>query len=203
MTSIRKAKKLGIYKVPKRTKESKQLYNETQQIVNDVNKRLRTLEKSGYGRTWSAKKLFNRMKTKKLDVYYKGRIKLKRNLTNTQLIGIQQKSKQFLVSRTSTVKGIEEVKNETLESLKATFSQDKKLKDADVEAAYEMLSNKDFEFFNQEDKIGASTMWAIIEDATELDFSEETFLKRLQSIWDFSNDEDAVKKAKRIYDLYV
>ena len=204
MTSIRKAKKLGIYKVPKRTKESKQLYNETRELISQVNKRLKGLENNGLKGTWASRKLFDRLKSKILGVVNKkGKIKINKRMTNTQLIGVRKASQQFLESKTSTLKGIKSVKESTLESLKTSLSKDLQMSNVDVEAAYEMLSNKDFDYFNEEDKIGASTMWVMIEDAIEYNYSEKTFVKQLQNIWDFSNDQDAIEKAKRLYDKYV
>ena len=203
MTSIRKAKKLGIYKVIKATKERLELYRQTREIVSQVNRRLKGLDSAGLKGTWASRKLFDRLDSKSLSVNKRGKVKINRRMTNTQLIGVQKASKQFLESKTSTVAGIKSIRESTIESLKATLSKDVKLKDVDTETAYEMLSNKDFDYFNQEERIGASTMWALIEDATEYNQSEETFVKRLQNIWDFSNDADAVEKAKRIYNNYV
>lgn len=204
MTSIRKAKKLGIYKVPKSSKERIQLMNETRDLVSQVNRRLKGLNQAGYKGTWASKKLSNRLNSKKLKSWDKtGKIKLNKNLTNTQLIAIQKASRQFLESKTSTLKGIKSVSDATKDSLRSTLSKDVQLKDVDVESAYEMLGNKDFDYFNDMDRIGASTMWALIEDAKEYNQSENTFIRNLQNIWDFSNDLDAVEKARRLYDNYV
>lgn len=203
MTSIRKAKKLGIYKVPKYTKERSELIKETRKITSQVNKRLKALNTEGYKGTWASKKLINRLKGDKLNAYKKGRVVVPKTATRTDLVAIQKKSRQFLASATSTRSGIEKVKKQTIESLRATFSTDKKLEDVEVETAYEMLSNKDFEYFNNEDRVGASTLWALIEDAIEYNQSEETFLNNLLNIYESSADKDARVRAKRLYDKYV
>lgn len=203
MTSIRKAKKLGIYKVPKYTKERSELIKEIRKITSQVNKRLKALNTKGYKGTWASKKLINRLKGDKLSAYKKGRVVVPKTATRTDLIAIQKKSRQFLASATSTSSGIEKVKKQTIESLRATFSTDKRLEDADVETAYEMLSNKDFEYFNNEDRVGASTLWALIEDAIEYNQTEETFLNNLLNIYESSADKDARVRAKRLYDKYV
>ena len=204
MASIRKAKKLGIYKAPKYTKDRAKLMAETRALVDKANRRLKGLKNAGYSGTYASKKLANRLDTKVLKAITKtGKIKLNKNLTNTQLKGIQKATKQFLDSKTSKVSGIKEVKRSTLESLKATLSKDVSLSELEIEDAYEMLSDKDFDYFNQEDRIGASTMWALIEDAIEYEKTEEGFISSLQSIMDFSNDVDARNKAKRLYEKYV
>lgn len=204
MASIRKSKKLGIYKSPKYTKERAKIMAETRALVDKANRRLKGLESAGYKGTWASKKLTNRLDTKVLNAMNKkGRIKVNKNLTNTQLLSIQKATKQFLTSETSKVSGIRRVKNSTLESLKATLSKDMNMSDKDIESAYEMLSDKDFDYFNKDDRIGASTMWALIEDAIEYEQKESTFIQNLLNIMDFSNDKDAINKAKRLYDKYV
>ena len=204
MASIRKAKKLGIYKAPKYTKDRAKLMADTRKLVEQANRRLKGLNNAGYKGTYASKKLANRLDTKVLKAWTKqGKIKVNKTLSNTQLKAIQKAIQQFLASKTSTGKGIREVKTSTLESLKATLSKDVELSELEIEDAYDMLSNKDFDYFNKADRIGASTMWALIEDAIEYDKTEDDFIRSLNNIFDFSNDLDAIEKAKRLYDKYI
>ena len=204
MASIRKAKKLGIYKAPKYTKERAKLIADTRKLVSDANRRLKGLNQAGYKGTWASKKLADRLDTKVLNAWNKqGKIKIDKTLTNTQLKAIQKATQQFMTSQTSKVSGIKKVKESTLDSLRATLSKDIELDEMDVESAYEMLSNKDFDYFNNADRVGASTMWALIEDAKEYDQSEDTFISRLLNMYDSSNDLDAIERAKRLYDRYI
>lgn len=204
MASIRKAKKLGIYKAPKYTKERAKLIADTRKLVSDANRRLKGLNQAGYKGTWASKKLADRLDTKVLNAWTKqGKIKIDKTLTNTQIKAIQKATQQFMTSQTSKVSGIKKVKESTLDSLRATLSKDIELDEMDVESAYEMLSNKDFDYFNNADRVGASTMWALIEDAKEYDQSEDTFISRLLNMYDSSNDLDAIERAKRLYDRYI
>lgn len=204
MASIRKAKKLGIYKAPKYTKERARLMADTRKLVSEANRRLKGLSGAGYKGTWASKKLAERLDTKVLNAWSKqGKIKVNKTLTNTQLKAIQKATQQFMSSQTSKVSGIKKVKESTLDSLRATLSKDIELYEMDVETAYEMLSNKDFDYFNNADRVGASTMWALIEDAKEYNQSEDTFINRLLNMYDSSNDLDAKEKAKRLYDRYI
>lgn len=204
MASIRKAKKLGIYKQPKYTKERAKIMAETRALVDKANRRLKGLENAGYKGTWASKKLEQRLDTKVLNAMNKkGRIKVNKNLSNTQLLAIQKSTNQFLTSATSRPSGIKSVREKTIDSLRATLSKDINLADIDVETAYDMLSDKDFDYFNKDDRIGASTMWALIEDAVELEQNENTFINNLLNIMDFSNDKDAIERARRLYDKYV
>lgn len=204
MVSIRKAKKLGIYKIPKNTKDRARILKNTRELVSLANRRLKGLNNAGYKGTWASKKLSARLDTKILKAWTKqGKIKINKNLTNTQLKAIEKAIQQFLTSQTSKVSGIRKVKESTLDSLRATLSSDTTLDEIDVETAYEMLSNKDFDYFNNADRVGASTMWALIEDAKEYNQSEDTFVNRLLNMYNSSNDLDARERAKRLYDRYI
>ena len=208
MTSIRKAKKLGIYK-PK--KVDVVLYRDVKKQVEEVNKRLTRLKKSGEYGSWASKKLFNRLDTKNLDVLERQRtgekqvqrIKLSKNLTNTDLRAIEKATNQFLQSKTSTSRGIKITRSNTIESIRKTLSleQGRKVTEEDAEYYYDMLANKDFDWFN--DKIGASAMWSLIDDAIEHNDSESDWIRRLENHAMTMNDVDARERALRLYEKYI
>lgn len=207
MTSLRKAKKLGIYK-PKKVDEK--LYKQVKENVMEVNKRLVKLRKSDEYGSWASKKLFNRLDTKNLDVLEKTRkgglikkIKLNKNLTNTDLRAIDKATNQFLQSKTSTKKGINIVKRKTIKSIKKTLTleEGRKVSDEDAEYYYDMLANKDFDWFNE--KIGASTMWGLIDDAVENNDSEVDWITRLNNHAITMNDIEVRERALRLYTKYI
>lgn len=190
-------------------KEYLKEYRRTQQKLNEVTKRLQSLSKSGYSGTWASRKLLNRLQGGKvgdvIDVTKRGGqitgIKAPRRLTKTEMVAIQKASSQFLVSKTSTKKGIEETRKATIESLQTTLSTDKKkLTNEEAEALYDMLGDNDFEDFTQ--KLGASTMWNLIEDAKEKDKTSDAFLNRLSGYLKIE-DENLRNKAIRIFEKYV
>lgn len=206
MVSIRKAKKLGIYKKPS---YDKKLYRQTVDQVNKANKRLRSLQKEGYYNSYASKKLFTRLDIKHLDVLdrtkkgsHVSRIKLNNRLTNTDLIAIQKATKQFLISKTSTVKGIRNVESNVKESIyqNLKLNQDTEITKEDIEDFYSMLSDNDFDYFSE--KIGASALWYLIEDAKEKDADENEFITMLNQYITVS-DEDVRNKAIRLYNKYV
>lgn len=202
MASIRKAKKLGIYKPIKYTKERADLIKETRKVTSQANKRLKTLKSSGYKGTYASKKLVKRLNTKKLGAFKKGRVVVPKNATTTQLKSIQKATMQFLKSKTSTVKGIEKTRDNTIKSIQATMSEDKKglVNYEDAEFYYDMFGNDDFNYFA--DKIGASTLWALIDEAIEYDYSEDEWLNSLSNYITF-NDLDVRERAIRLYEKYV
>lgn len=206
-----------------------ELFREVQKQVRETNKRLEKLSR-GYdinkavrnpktGRyerankevkrvsydngTWASKKLINRLETSTLDAWSKGRVVIRENMTITQLRAVQKATSQFMVSKTSTLKGIESVKETTKASLKATLSDDDigSLSDSEVETMYNMLSDKDFSFLS--DKVGASTAWALIEDAKEHNDTEQGWINRLNRYAFEINDVDIRNKAVAIYNKYI
>ena len=187
--------------------------------VQETNRRLNSLERRYQTGTWSSGKLKTRIKSNKTKgLMYKGkRIKLKPKMTKTDLTQVLKNTKQFLVSKTSTKKGIEEAKAEAIKSLQSTLNLNKrknKISDKDAEYMYNMLSNKDFDRFNikrkghEDEFIGASALWSEIDQAIDrynkTGISDpETFIERLQMLreQDFSLDDKLA--AARIYGRYV
>lgn len=209
MTSIRKAKKLGIYK---QKKFDSSLYRNVQAQVNEVNKRLRNLKREGEYGSWASKKLFNRLDDSAMKVLKYNRkgkdkqvlqIKLNKNLTNTNLINIQKSTSQFLKSKTSTIRGIESTKKKTIESIRKTLNErdGAKVTDEDAKFYYELLDNNDFREYV--DKIGASSMWNLIDTSIEKLDNQKDWIERLNMYAMTMNDKDMRNRAKNLYKKYI
>lgn len=215
MASIRKAKKQAkkegrVFINPNRATS---LYKQVQREIKEVNKRLRALEKSGNYNSYSSKKLFERLGSKKYSVLNKSKkvnrghilgIKLRKNMSNTDLAAVSKASNQFLRSATSTPKKLKKVVEQTKKSMYETLkAQDKDISKEDIETYYEMLGNKDFDYFNE--KVGASSTWAAIEDAIEEGDNQDQFIKRLNNmnLINVMTDQDAKAKAIRLYEKYI
>ena len=203
MASIRKAKKLGIYKAIPYSKERARLIAETRASVEKANKRLKSLNNAGYKGTWASKKLIDRLDKKNIRAIDKtGKIKINKQMTNTQLKAIQKASDQFLKSKTSTPKGIRDVKSSTIKALQSTLSNEErgKVTEDDAEFYYDMFGSDDFNYFA--DKLGASTLWSLIDDSIEHLDSEESWIKRLEGYITL-NDLDMRERAIRLYEKYI
>lgn len=206
-----------------------QLYKQVQKQVIETNRRLEKLSR-GYdvnkavrnpktGRferaskevkrvsyergTWASKKLINRLETSTLDAWSGGKVKITKDMTITQLRAVQKATSQFMASKTSTLKGIQSVKESTKASLKATLSDEdlKEITEDEVETMYNMLSDTDFKFLS--DKVGASTAWSLIEDAKESNDTETGWINRLKRYAFEINDVDMKAKALAIYNKYI
>lgn len=180
------------------------LEKETRKLVNKANARLDSLQRRYRSGTWATKKLANRLSSNKMKMWSKnGKIKIGKNLTKSQMIGLNKAINQFLSSATSTKKGIKSVREKTIESLRGTLSDDiEEMSYEDAEKFYEMFGNNDFQTLA--DKIGSSALQACIEDAIESGDSEQDFIKRLEWYGGVSmNDLDMREAAQRLYEKYV
>lgn len=189
------------------SKDRLKLYRKTQSQIDRVNKRMMALDKGGYAGTWASKKYFNRILGEKVSsnieiVKKRGKpvgVKLKPKITNTQLIAVNKASQQFLVSKTSTIKGIKSVRGETLKSLKVSLSdEDNELSDEDVEFLYDMLELEEMQ--DLVESFGASDIWAVSQDAIEKKDSKEKFIERFEKQIADLNDEDMKRKAEKLYE---
>lgn len=198
----------SIAKVRKRRGAPKlSLESDTRRLINQANARLNTLERRFRSGTWASKRLRNKLSSYKLRVWTSSnRIKLKSNLTNTQLLAINKAVNNFLNSKTSTKKGIAEVREKQIESIKERLQvDDDKAQEMTYEEAeffYDMFGDNDFDRLAE--KIGASALQAAIEDAIEADDSEDYFIQRLEWYGGVEmQDLELRAMAIRVYDKYV
>ena len=198
----RQARKKSITRRLSTTKDSQRLEKETRKLVSKANARLDSLKRRYKSGTWASKKLANRLTSNKMNMWSKqGKIKLGKNPTKAQMIGLNKAISQFLQSQTSTKKGIQEVKRKQIESIRLRRSvEDEEFTEEDAEDFYDMFGDNDFAYFA--DKIGASKLQEIIYDAIRANDSEESFLDRLELYIEL-NDLDIREKAIRLYNKYV
>lgn len=208
MASLRKAKKQAkkegrIFIDP--TKERKELTRDINQLIKQTNKNLRSLNKKGFYNSFSSKKLFERLGGKVNALMKENNkitgIKLPKKTSITDLRAISRAMRNFLGSETSSPYKIQKVIKNTKKSMYKTLKiKNDNLTMEDIESYYEMLGDKDFDAFNE--KIGASEMWAIIDESIDAGDNQNQFLKRLSSHITL-NDVDYRKKAINIFNKYV
>ena len=200
----RQARKKSITKKLSTIRNNDQLEKQTRRLVSEANSRLDSLQRRYKSGTWASKKLANRLSANKIKMWSKGKIKLVKNPSKQQLIAVNKAINQFLNSLTSTKKGIKDVRGRTIETLQGTLStSDKELTYEEAEQFYEMFGDSNFQTLSE--KIGASSLQAVIEDSIEEeDVDENDFIKRLELYGGVSmNDLDLRDAAKRLYEKYV
>lgn len=195
--------KTRVKRLPIKSNREQELLRDVEKSVREVNKRLKSLTKSGNLDSWASKKLINRLGGGKVNVYSRGKVRVPKRINKTRLNAILKASKQFLASETSTTRGINTVASRTKESMLKTLKlENDKLTKQDIETYYDMLGDKDFDFFTKSDRIGASELWANIDSAIEAGDSKGEFLKRLGRYEDI-NDKEIREKLANIYEKYV
>lgn len=209
MASLRRAKKEAkkrgeIFFNPKKQYTEKQKLQMTaERNIKEVNNRLRELNKGGFYNSWASKKLFNHLDnfTQKDKMGKITKLKLKSNMNMTQLTAVNRATKNFLNSKTSSVKGIEKVRNKTKQKMFEAFKAKRKdITRQDIDDYYEMLENDDFSYF--EEKYSASEVWALFEESKQFKDNQSKFLDRFNSLIEL-NDEDIRNKAIRLYKKYM
>lgn len=173
--------------------------------VQKVNQRIKSLERQyvkGKG-TWSVKLLRDKMDTNKIGAWKNNRLTISKDMTRTQLIAVQRASSQFLASKTSTKKGVNEVREETRESLYRTLKlQDDDLTKADIDDFYILLGDADARPFLKTDVMGGSALQIAVSDAISYNDTEEQFIERMETFINIS-DSELREKARRLYKKYV
>lgn len=185
----------------------KDLYKETVKLAGKVNARLNSLQRRHKTGTWASKRLLNKLTTSKLKSWTtSGRVKIKKNLSSTQLVAINKALNNFLKSKTSTNKGIEDVRRQQIEKIKERLQVDdeaaEEITDEEAEFFYDMFEDDDFS--KLADLIGASALQAAIDDAIEADDDVDYFLQRLE--WYGGVEMQDLKlraMAIRVYNKYV
>lgn len=184
--------------------DTQRLERETRKLVSKANARLDSLQRRYKSGTWASKKLANRLSSNKMKMWSKsGKIKIGKNPTRSQLIALNKATSQFLNSATSTKKGIKTTREKTIESLRGTLSsEDEEMSFEDAEKFYEMFGEDSFS--SVADKIGASALQAVIEDAIEEGDSQNDFIKRLELYGGIEmNDLDIRSSANILYEKYI
>lgn len=193
-------------KPPKQLTEKQKLYRQTKQQVDIVNKRLRNLEKGGFTGTWASGKLINRLSVNKLKgkklIVKKGtlpRIRLNKNLSTTNLIAINQATRQFIESKTSTSRGIKDTRQSVISSLQKTFGDmDYDINYEQAELMYNLFDETDFEDISRYSN--ASVVWTILtgyikKEIGELDLLDQ--LRRYANV-DYNHDKDLREKVNKM-----
>lgn len=176
-----RANQLRKRQAPKQLSEKQKLYRQTKNLVDVANKRLRNLERGGFRGTWASGKLEARLtsgKIKSKKLIKKGKIRLSKELSTTNLIAINKAARQFIESKTSTSRGIEQTRKSVIQSLSDHYGDiGKEIDYKQAEVLYNLFDETDFEDITKYSS--ASAVWGNIADYITGEISEETLIDRL------------------------
>lgn len=126
-----------------------------------------------------------------------------KKMSLTQLRAVNKALQQFMSSKTSTVAGIEEVRQEVIQKISKTLTEDRgrNISYDEAETLYNMFTDNDTDELIKD--IGASAFWDVLESAKEASDSEEQFADRIARYAQREIDVDIRRKISNIYDKYV
>lgn len=183
--------------------EQQKLFNELKKLSKRANQRIVRLEREFGKDTWATKKLRDKLATEPLQAWTKtGRVRVNKKMTITQMKATIKATQQFLNSKTSTKRGIKQVRKTTIKNLaKSLGTEEEDLTNDEAETLYNMLSD---DYVSDILKyIPASDFWALIEDAKEAGDTQESFISRISNYIEFGNDVNMRNKLIMIYEKYV
>ena len=153
-------------------------------IVKDVrkaNQRIARIQKRYGENAWALNNLYDKLDNKMINAIspYSGEISIKKNMSNAQLNAVRRATKEFLSSKTSTIRGIENVKKDVKEGLKRVFNDDKlNVSDSEINALYRIVEDKDLR--TTAELIGASTLWRLVIDARNKNMNKKEWNDQLK-----------------------
>lgn len=180
------------------TPQEKKLYDELRKEVKKANQRLVRLERTFGKESWASKKLRNKLDSELVGAWSdSSRIKLNKSMNLTQLRAVAKATRQFLNSKTSTVSGVKK----QIKAIKKGFQKSLDLTDEEAEAIYEAFDEDLLQWIYR--YIEPSEFWALVQEAKEMNYSENQWLKLIEDYIYIGNDDDIKEKLLLIYERYV
>lgn len=107
------------------TPEEQELFNELKKLSKRANQRIVRLERAFGKDTWATKYLREKLVAEPLQAWtLKGRVKVNKSMTVTQMKATIKATNQFLNSGMSIRRGIKKAKKKAIQTLKTRFSTD-------------------------------------------------------------------------------
>ena len=189
---------------PRRTtkKTDTQLFNELVRKTGQVNKRLKNIQREYGSISWAGSTLKSKTDTPLINVWRGNRIKVNKNMSTQQMKATLKALDNFLKSKTSTIKGIKQTKQKTINTFKETLSmEDIELSTKDAESLYNLFGNKDYNLITN--YIDASEFNALIDDSKTMGDSKDQFIDRISNYILVGQDEDLISALSGIYDKII
>ena len=174
----------------------------TEAAVKEANRRIKVIEKTyPEGKyTWGITKLKNTIP----QFIKNGKVSIPKGASYIDLINIRKSTMKFINSKVSTKKGIEGVKEKTLQTFRENFADfdEEEVSYDDVETFYKMFEDEEYTYFIKMTGIKASDLDIIINYATRENWSQNKFLDSL-NMYTTIVDEDIRYLAIKLYEKYV
>ena len=205
------AKKYWIYKgkkipakkyYPETKKTSEQLYRELIRKTGQANKRIKAIKYEFGSLGWAGESLKNKTDNVLINAWRTKGIRVNKDMTREQMKATLKALDNFLSSKTSTVKGIKQTMKKQQQGIEETLEQQGiDITASESKTLYKFFEDKDFNNITR--FIGASDLFALLEDAKESNDSKENFIKRIEQYIIIGEDDDLRISLESIYNKYV
>ena len=127
------------------TKEEQALFNELKKLSKRANQRIVRLERAFGTDNIAIKNLKDKLATEKLQAWtQKGRVRVNKNMSITQMKATIKETERFLKSPTSTRRGIKKIKQKAIKTIKTRYGNDAQgLSDVEAIALSEFFDDKE------------------------------------------------------------
>lgn len=177
--------------------ELSQLQSEAKRLAKQVNQQILRLEREAKGDTIAIMHLRNKLDTKAVQGWTKsGRVRFNSKMNDVQLNAIVIAVEQFKNEKTSTISGL---KKELEKTRKETGEKDFTYQDM---FDYRIITSDLEGWITQHMKASKYyhiSKWAYDKGKTKNEFVDII----IKSSEDLTNDEDTIKRIKRLYDEYI
>lgn len=180
------------------------LLREINKLKMQANKQIKEVEKAVGENTWAVRKLRDKLEAETVRAFSEHHnVLANKKMSITQLRAVNKALEQFMSSKTSTVAGIEEVRQEVIQKISKTLTEDRgrNISYDEAETLYNMFTDNDTDELIKD--MGASAFWDVLESAKEVSDSEEQFADRIARYAQREIDVDMRRKISNIYYKYV
>ena len=180
-------------------------YKELVKRVRIANQRIRRITERYGENAWAVRNLTDKLDNKLINAIspYSGEIRIRKNMNQAQLNAIRKATNDFLdKSKTSTLVGIRRAKENVLQGLRVSLSDDNiQLSDKEMQSLFRIVEDDDIK--TTVDFIGASTLWRLMINAKEKNMNENDWFNLLKDYNINGNDLDIKNDLSRIFNDYI
>lgn len=180
-------------------------YKELVKRVRIANQRIRRIQERYGDNAWAVRNLTDKLDNKLINAIspYSGEIRIRKNMNQAQLNAIRKATNDFLdKSKTSTLVGIRRAKENVLQGLRVSLSDDNiQLSDKEMQSLFRIVEDDDIK--TTVDFIGASTLWRLMINAKEKNMNENDWFNLLKDYNINGNDLDIKNDLSRIFNDYI
>lgn len=190
---------------PKKQKTVEQQRRDLIRLTGRVNKRITKINQNFKKGSWAIGKLEDRLdvKTNNKKIFVGGKVRIPKNLSETQMKAISKHLESFLGMKTSSVSGIKDVIKQQKKNIQIAFSDEEtQISSEEAETLYGLFDDKDSQDLSE--YIASSEQQGLVAHATKKNMTRQEFLNMVMMHGiDSSNDADVRRNLNNLYKKFV